>query len=157
MFLSKEDAEKQRQLEKLIDWEVSKQLTWAVVFLTTILGLASVLGTGLLKNFVDFSDFPSIMISYVKIPLVVIYFTLLIFCFDISFYRLVCSLSICRNFIEMLPSDFQKKQIIEKAMFGWFYKIFVKKKCKNEFAIRGEILWPLVIIGDILFVLALFF
>jgi hypothetical protein len=147
MWLSREDEEKQRRLEKLIDWEVSKQLTWAVVLLTTILGLVSFLGTGLLKDF---------MVSYVKVPLVVIYFTLVIFGVNISPYRLVCSLSTCREFIEMLPSDFQKKQIKEKAMFTWFYKIFVKEKCKNQFAIRGEVFWLLVILGDVFFLWALF-
>jgi hypothetical protein len=156
MFLSNEDVEKQKRLEKLIDWEVNKQLTWAVVFLTTLIGLVSILGTGLLKNFVVFPCFPLIMNTLAKISLAIIYFALLIFGFDMSFYRLVCSLATCRSFVEMMPSDFQKKRIKEKAMYKGFYKIFVKEKFENEFSIRGEVLWTLAILGDILLVLALF-
>jgi hypothetical protein len=155
MWQSREEAEKQRQLEKLIDWELSKQLTWAVVFLTTILGLMALLTSSLLKQWIDFSKFPLITINLVKTPFVIIFFLLLIFGVDVSFYRLAASLVRLRNWIEKLPSELARQELIEKVVLGWFYGLFVERTDKNHFSMRTWFVLLLIVLADTLLIWAL--
>jgi len=155
MWLSREEEEKQKELEKLIDWELNKQLIWAVVFLTTILGLLVLLARGLLKQWIDFSKFPLITMNLVKTPFVIIFFLLLIFGVDLSFYRLATSLVKLRKWIEMLPSELIRRELIEKAILKWLYEPFVEKTGKNCFSLRTWFVWLLIVLGDLLFIWAL--
>lgn len=155
MWQSKEDEEKQKRLEKLIDWELSKQLTWAVVLLTTILGLLALLASGLLKQWIDFSKFPLITINLVKTPFIIIFLLLLFFGVDMSFYRLATSASISRNLMEMLPSELQRQELIEKAIWKWFYGLFVQRTDKNRFSLRTWLVLLLIVLGDLLLIWAL--
>jgi len=155
MWQSKEDEEKQKRLEKLIDWELNKQLTWAVVFSTTILGLIALLASGLLKQWIDFSKFPLITINLVKTPFIIIFLLLLFFGVDISFYRLVTSVSISRNWMEMLPSELQRQELIEKDILKWFYGLFVERIDKSHFSLRTWLVLLLIVLGDILLIWAL--
>jgi len=155
MWQSKEDEEKQKQLEKLMNWELNKQLTWAVVFLTTILGLMALLASGLLHQWIDFSKFPLITMNLVKTPFVIIFLLLLIFGVDLSFYRLAASLVRLRNLIEMLPSELQRQELTEKAILKWFYGLFVQRIDKNRFSLRTWLVLLLIILGDLLLIWAL--
>jgi len=155
MWQSKEDEEKRKELEKLIDWELSKQLTWAVVFLTTMLGLVALLASSLLRQWIDFSKFPLITMNLVKAPFVMVFFLLLIFGLDLSFYRLATSLARLRNWAGMLPSELIRKELIEKAVLGWFYGLFVERTGENRFSLRTWFVWLLMVLGDILLVWAL--
>jgi len=155
MWQSKEDEEKQKRLEKLMDWELSKQLTWAVVFLTTILGLLALLASGLLKQWIDFSKFPLITMNLVKTPFVIIFLLLLFFGVDLSFYRLATSVSISRNLMEMLPSELQRQELVEKAILKWFYRLFLERTDKNRFSMRTWFVLLLIVLGDILLIWAL--
>jgi len=155
MWQSKEDEEKQKRLEKLIDWELSKQLTWAVVFLTTILGLMALLASGLLHQWIDFSKSPLITMNLVKTPFVIIFFLLLIFGVDLSFYRLAASLARLRNWVEMLSSELMRQELIGKVVLGWFCGLFVERKDKNRFSLRTWFVLLLIVLGDILLIWAL--
>lgn len=156
MWQSEEDKEKQRQLEKLIDWELNKQLTWAVVFLTTILGLVALLASGLLRQWIDFSSFPLITLNLVKTPYVVIFFLLLIFGVDMSFYRLATTAYTLRNLVEMLPSELQRKELKERrTILGWFCEQLIKRTDKNRFSLRTWLVWLLIVLGDMLLIWAL--
>jgi len=155
MWQSREEEEKQRQLEKLIDWELSKQLTWAVVFLTTVLGLLALFASGLLRQWIDSSKSSLIIMNLVKAPFVIIFFLLLIFGVDLSFYRLVASLVRLRNWIEMLPSELARQELIEKVVLGWFYGLFVERTDKNRFSLRKWFVLLLIVLGDTLLVWAL--
>jgi len=155
MWQSREEEEKQRQLEKLIDWELIKQLTWAVVFLTTILGLLALFASGLLRQWIDSSKSSLIIMNLVKAPFVIIFFLLLIFGVDLSFYRLVASLVRLRNWIEMLPSELARQELIEKVVLGWFYGLFVERTDKNRFSLRKWFVLLLIVLGDTLLVWAL--
>lgn len=156
MWESEEEREKQRQLEKLIDWELNKRLTWAVVFLTSILGLVALLASGLLRQWVDFSSFPLITLNLVKAPFVVIFFVLLVFGVDVSFYRLATSAVRMRNYAEWLTRKLYRQELMEKAVFKGFTGLFVEKTEKNTFSLRIWFVCLLVVIGDILFIWALF-
>jgi len=155
MWQSKEEEERQRQLEKLIDWELSKQLTWAVVFLTTILGLLAFFASGLLRQWIDFSESSLITMNLVKAPFVIIFFLLLIFGVDLSFYRLVTSLVRLRNWIEMLPSELARQELIGKVVLRWFYGLFVERTDKNRFSLRTWFVLLLIVLGDTLLIWAL--
>jgi hypothetical protein len=155
MWQSKEDEEKQKRLEKLIDWELNKQLTWAVVFLTTILGLLALFASGLLKKWIDFSKFPLITLNLVKTPFVIIFFLLLIFGVDLSFYRLAASLVKLRNWAEILPSELIRRELIEKAILKRLYEPFVERTDKNCFSLRTWFVWLLIVLGDLLLIWAL--
>lgn len=155
MWQSKEEEEKQRQLEKLIDWELTKQLTWAVVFLTTILGLMALLASRLLEQWINFSKFPMTTINLTKAPFVIIFLLLLIFGVNLSFYRLAASLVNLRNYTERLTSKLYHQELIEKAILKWFYGWFVKKKDKKDFSLRTELVLPTIFFVDFLLVLAL--
>ena len=155
MWLSREEEEKQKRLEKLMDWELSKQLTWAVVFLTTMLGLMALLASSLLRQWIDFSKFPLITMNLVKAPFVIIFFLLLIFGADLSFYRLATSLVRLRNWVEMLPSELARKELIGKAVLGWFYGLFVERTSENRFSLRTWFIGLLLLLGDLLLIWAL--
>jgi len=156
MWQSKEEEEKQKKLEKLIDWELSKQLIWAVAFLTTTLGLMALLASNLLKQWIDFSKFPLITINFAKFPFVIIFFLLLVFGVDLSFYRLATSLERLRNWVEMLPSELQRQALKEKVVLRRFYELFLERNDKNRFSIRTWLVWLLIVLGDLLLIWALF-
>jgi hypothetical protein len=40
----------QQRIEKLVDWELRKQLSWAAAFFSSIFGLVSLLSSSLLKT-----------------------------------------------------------------------------------------------------------
>jgi len=155
MWQSREDEEKQRKLEKLIDWELNKQLTWAVVLLSTILGLMSLYASGLLRQWIDFSKFPLITINLVKAPFVTIFSLLLIFGVDVSFYGLATSLVRLRNWEEMLP-EFGRRQSVEKIPLECIYKQFVKRIDEKRFSLRIWFVLLLIVLGDMLLIWALF-
>jgi len=155
MWQSKEDEEKQKRLEKLIDWELSKQLTWAVVFLTTILGLLALLASGLLHQWIDFSEFPLITMNLVKAPVVIIFFLLLICGVNLSFYRLATSLVRLRNWVETLPSELMRQELIGKVVLGWFCGLFVERTDMNRFSLRTWFVLLLIVLGDTLLIWAL--
>lgn len=154
MWLSREEEEKQKELEKLIDWELNRQLTWAVVFLTTLLGLLALLGTGLLKQWIVFNC-PLICIDYYKAPLVAIFFILLLFGVDLGFYRLADTTVTLRNFVEGLPNKRMREELLKKTILGGLYNLFLKRTDKNRFSLRTEFVWLLIVLGDILFIWAL--
>jgi len=155
MWRSREDEERQRELERLIGWELSKQLTWAVVLLTTTLGLFALLASGLLGHWITFSKFPLITINLAKGPFVIIFLLLLIFGVNMSFYRLATSLERLQNWIKMLPSKLYQQELIEKVVLGWFYNLFVERKDKDRFSLRTWFVWLLIILGDLLLIWAL--
>jgi len=155
MWQSKEDEEKQKRLEKLIDWELNKQLTWAVVFLTTILGLMVLFASDLLHQWIDFSKFPLVTINLVKTPFVIIFLLLLIFGVNLSFYRLAMSVVRLRKWEEMLPSELARQELIEKDILKWFYGLFVQRTDKNRFSLRTWLVLLLIVLGDILLIWAL--
>jgi len=155
MWQSREEEEKQKRLEKLIDWELSKQLTWAVVFLTSALGLMALFASGLLKQWIDFSEFPLITMNLVKTPFVIIFLLLLFFGVDLSFYRLATSLVRLGNWTEMLPSELARQELIEKAILKGFYGLFVERTDKNRFSLRTWFVWLLIVLGDTLLIWAL--
>lgn len=155
MWQSKEEEEKQKKLEKLIDWELNKQLTWGVVFLTTILGLMALLAGSLLKQWIDLSKFPLITMNLVKAPFVIIFFLLLIFGVDLSFYRLATSLERLRNWEQMLPNEFERQQLLENVPLECLYKLFVERTERNSFSLRTWFVLLLIVLGDILLIWAL--
>jgi hypothetical protein len=155
MWQTRDEEERQKRLEKLIDWELSKQLTWAVVFLTTILGLLALFASGLLHQWIVFSRFYLVTVNLVKAPFVVIFFLLLVFGVDLSFYRLAASLARLRNWIEMLPSELQRRELIEKVVLGWFYGLFVERRGKNRFSLRAWLVWLLIVLVDLVLIWAL--
>jgi len=155
MWHPKEEEEKQRQLEKLIDWELSKQLTWAVVFLTTTLGLIALLASGLLKQWIDFSKLPLISINLAKTPFVIIFFLFLFFGVDLSFYRLATSLVRLLNWTEMLTSELARQELREKVVLRGFYELFVQRTDKNRFSLRTWLVLLLIVLGDLLLIWAL--
>jgi len=155
MWHSKEEEEKQRQLEKLIDWELSKQLTWTVVFLTTILGLIALLASSLLKQWIDFSKFPLISINLAKTPFVIVFFHFLVFGVNLSFYRLATSLVRLRNWTEMLTSELARQELREKVVLREFYELFAQRTDKNRFSLRTWFIGLLILLGDLLLIWAL--
>jgi len=156
MWLSREEEEKQKELEKLIDWELNKQLTWAIVFLTTLIGLLALLGTNLLSHWIDFSEFPLITTNLVKAPFVIIFLLLLVLGVDMSFYRLATTAYSMRNLVEMLPSELQQKELKERRTpLGWFFEQLIKRTDKNCFSLRTEFVWLLIVLGDLLLIWAL--
>jgi len=154
MWQSREEEEKQKELEKLIDWELNRQLTWAVVFLTTLLGLLALLGTGLLKQWIVFK-WPLICINYYKAPLVAIFFILLFFGVDLGFYRLADTAVTLRNFVEDLPSRRMREELLKKTIIGGLYDLFLKRTDKNRFSLKTGFVWMLIVLGDILLIWAL--
>lgn len=154
MWFTREEETRQRELEKLIDWELSKQLTWAVVFLTTTLGLLALLASGFLSRWFVLSRSLLVTFSPAKVPFVVIYLLLMMFGVDLSFYRLATSLAKMRNWTEMLPSKLHYQELIEKAILTWLYRPFVKR-VDNEYSHRTWLVWLLIALGDLLLVWAL--
>jgi len=117
--------------------------------------LLALLGTNLLGHWIDFSRFPLITMNLVKAPFVIIFLLLLILGVDLSFYRLVTSASISRNLMEMLPSELQRQELIEKAIFKCFYGLFVVRTDKNRFCLRTWFVLLLIVLGDALLIWAL--
>ena len=155
MWLSKEEEEKQRQLEKLIDWELNRQLTWAVVFLTTLLGLLALLGTNLFEQWI-ISKLPLISINLLKAPFVAIFFVLLFFGVDMAFYRLADTTVTIRNFVDDLPSERMKTPLLRKTILGELYDLFLKRTSeRNCFSLNKGLVWLLIFMGDTLLLLAL--
>jgi len=136
----------------LIDWELRKQLTWVAVFLATVLGLMSLLGSGLLRGWADYSN--SLSNSVTRAPFTVIYFLLLSFV-DLSFYRLTSSLVRLRNWIERESDDLERQELIEKSDLKWFYGLFVRKIDENQFVLRKWLVGLFLILGDLLLFWAL--
>jgi len=144
MWLSTENKEKQRQIERLIDWELRKQLQWTALFVATVLGLVSLLTGSQLKPF--------------RIPFFLIYI-LLFLASDYGFLRMTLSISIMRNYFEDLPNERMKYELIDKAHMSWLFDIFsIKRKSKNgrthEWHPRRWLIAALIIAGDFILVWA---
>jgi hypothetical protein len=149
MWLSRDEEERQRELEKLIDWEVDKQLTWAVVLLTGFLGLIAISGSKMMNGLLDFSN---LYVSLFKWSVFMVIELMLFSVVDFSFWRLASSLAFSRNIIENLPSELQKHWLIDKALFKWFYGIFVKQIGKHEFSVNSVRVLLMIIVGDLILV-----
>lgn len=115
-----EDEKEKGELEKLIDWEQNKQLTWAVVLLTATLGLAGLLVI----------DSPS---TYTRVFVITLGLTLMGI-LDMSFYRLASSLVNLRRYIERIGkisklyhNELENNAIL-KGLYGWFVDTSVKYK-----------------------------
>lgn len=143
---------KQKDLEKLIDWDLRKQLTWAAILLSSILGLVSLLVSNKLNQWINLSQLPQIDVDFNKIPLLIIFAVLLIFGVDLSFYRLSTSLIIIRNWQEMLSSSLLHEELIDRAILQKLYKLFAKRTDENHFCIRSWFVGLLIIIGDSLLI-----
>jgi hypothetical protein len=149
------EEERQRQVEKLLDWELNKQLTWAVVFLSTIVGLIAILGSNLLaKSFVAFI-YPLLTIDLRKIPFVIIYFAPLSFS-DIGFYRILLSLANMGEIVASLPSELQSRQL-KRHSIALLCRTFVRQIDEKKFCVKMWLFALLTAIGDLLFVLAFIF
>ena len=118
--LPEDKKEEKNDLEKLIDWEQNKQLTWAVVLLTSVLGLA---GLFVVNQF-----------SIGKEVVAVILSVALMFLVNLSFYRLASSLVLLRHHIERIGqiSDLYKQELIDNAMFKGLYGWFVDAVDKDN-------------------------
>jgi hypothetical protein len=145
MWQSIEDKEKQRQVEKLVDWELRKQLWWTAIFVTTILGLISLHISEIFRQF--FLFFSPIFIS-------------LFLAANYSFFRIAYSVSVMRNHFESLPSGWMKYQLVDKAQMSKLFDFFSEKKRvgksdKYEWHPRMSHILISVIIGWIVLLLPL--
>jgi hypothetical protein len=147
MWLSRDEEERQRELEKLIDWEVDKQLAWLVVLLTGFLGLIAISGSKLVSGLLDFSN---LQVSLFKWSVFIVVELILFSAVDFSFWRLANSLAFSRNLTENLPSALQKHWLINKAMFKRFYGIFVKQIGEHEFSVNRASTVLVIIFGDLI-------
>jgi hypothetical protein len=154
MPLSEDEEERQRELEKLIDWEVAKQLNWSVVLLTGFLGLIAISGSKLMSGLLDFSN---LYISLFKLSVFIVIVLMLFLVVNFSFWRLATSLAVSRNLIENLPSELQKHWLVDKAIFKRFYGIFVKQIGEHEFSVNGVSAFLVIIVGDFIMVCAILF
>ena len=148
MWLSREEKEKQRQAEKLIDWELRKQLQWTALFVTTVLGLVSLLASNLIKE--------------IWTPFLPIY-VLLFLATDYAFLRMATSISVMRNYFESLPSGRMKFELIDAAQMSKLFDIFStkrrssRKNNKLEWYPRMLSIGISIIAGDVLLLIPLFF
>jgi hypothetical protein len=131
MTLSKEQKERKNDLEKLIDWEQNKQLTWAVVLLTATLGLAGILVIDSLS-------------TSTRVFVIVLGLTLMSV-LDFSFYRLATSLVNLRRYVERIGkiSELYKEELVTKAIFKSLYGWFVDTADKDK---PRLITWRVVLI-----------
>lgn len=129
--LSKEQKERKNDLEKLIDWEQNKQLTWAVVLLTATLGLAELLVI----------DSPSTSTRFFVVVLGLTLMAVL----NMSFYRLATSLVNLRRHIEQIGkiSALYKEELVANAIFKGLYGWFVDTADKDK---PRLITWRLVLL-----------
>lgn len=156
MWQTREEEARQNELEKLIDWELKRQLTWSVVLLTTTLGLLILLASGILKQWVSVSRTLLVTINLVKTPLVIIFVLLLLGGVDLSFFRLANSLVNLRNYVIRIPSELHRQEFTEKAVLTWLYELFTERTEMNRFSLRAWLVWLLILIADLLLVWALF-
>lgn len=155
MWQSKEEEEKQRQLEKLIDWETSKMLSWVVLVLTFLLGAIQLLGSRLVKSS-EVLSFKSTFLTietHANLPFVVIY-GLMIIGLDLSFYRLTATFVRLHDWYGMLP-EFMRKPLVEEYPLKLFFQIFETKTAEKRLSLRLERVLLLIILGDLLLIWAL--
>jgi hypothetical protein len=129
--LPEDKKEKKNDLEKLIDWEQNKQLTWAVVLLTAALGLGGL--------------FVGNSFSMGKEAFVIILSLVLMLVLDLSFYRLVTSLVFLRKYIEWIGqiSDLFNQELVKNAVFSRLYGWFVETAGKDDFHLKK---WRVILI-----------
>jgi hypothetical protein len=136
-----ESLERQ-QIEKLIDWELNKQLTWAVVFLTTILGWMGI-----------------ITVNFTKTPFTIIFSVLLLSGLDFSFYRIIGSLVTLRDYHERFHllqngGGYYYDELVRKREGEFFFriinKIFLIER-ENQFHMNNKNFIVAVILIDLLF------
>ena len=153
MWYTRDDEDKQRELEKLIDWELSQQLIWALVFVAAALGLLVLFASGFLSKW--YVLYSSLLVKFdpVKVPFVVIYLALMLFGVDVSFYNLAASLARMRNWVERLPSKLHHQELVDKGVLTWFW-LFVKR-VNGEYSHRTWLIWLLIVLGDLLLIWAL--
>jgi len=129
--MSEKEKEK-GELEKLIDWEQNKQLTWAVVLLTATLGLAELL------VIVSPSTNTRFFVITLGLPLIVV--------LDVSFYRLATSLVNLRRYIERIGqiSELYEEELVTNAILKRLYGGFVDTAVKYK---PRLIKWRVVLIA----------
>lgn len=152
MWQSREGEEKQKKLEKLIDWELRRQLTWVALLLTTFLGLMQLLVRLELWR-IDLSKFPLICINVVKPPFVILFF-LLLSGVDISFYKLATTLERVRNWELRIPNDFMQQELKNYPFRKLYEHIFLIRTCENRMTLRKWLVYLLIIILDIVLIWA---
>jgi hypothetical protein len=141
MTLLNNDQELKTQIEKLIDWELNKQLTWAVVFLTTILGLLGI-----------------ITVNFTKAPFIIIFSVLLLSGADFSFYRIIGSHVTLRNYHERFEplqnARVYYDELVRARRGDWFFRIingiFLIER-ENHFHMNRYTISLAVILMDLLF------
>jgi hypothetical protein len=144
MTLPNNDEELKTQIEKLIDWELNKQLTWAVVFLTTILGI--------------------ITVNFTKAPFIIIFF-LLLSGVDFSFYRIIGCHVALRNYHERFEplqnARVYYDELVRERRDDWFFRIInrifliERENQFHRFHRNNRAVLLAVILIDLLFIWAL--
>lgn len=138
MALSEVEKERKNDLEKLIDWEQNKQLTWAVVLLTSTLGLA---GLFVGNSFAMNDTLIFVLLLALTLMLVL----------DISFYRLVTSLAILGTYVEWIGvlSPLIRQELVTNVLFRRLYAWFVYRADENErFPIRRLRIGLVIVLAD---------
>jgi hypothetical protein len=156
MWLTREDEELQKNLEKLVDWELSKQLAWVAVFVATTLGVITLI-VAIPKAFLGegsivVASFPLITVNLSKIGFALI-LVILLFAVDFSFYRIACTHVNIKGWIERLPNDFKKRELLNKGAPKIFYDIFTVKTGDKSFPLNRWVVFLLVMFGDLLLIL----
>jgi len=159
LLSSEEEKEKQQKYEKLIDWEVNKQLTWFILFLTLFLGLIQLLGLPFwnLSKTVELAlPFFTIRTS-AQFPFILIY-ALLVAGLDVSIYRLGTTFERIRRWELQLRAlnTVMKAELSDKAYpLRLFYGIFLNRLCENEVTLRKWLVALIIIFFDVLLALML--
>jgi len=147
MWQSKEEEEKQRQLERLIDWELNKQLTWVVFSLTFFLGLTQVLPFLKLTATRELTTPIFSLKANVNLPFFIIYL-LLIAGLDVSIFRLATTLERIRNWELRIPCDFMQKELRSYPL-KQLYDIFLIRICENRMVLRKWLVLLLIFSLDL--------
>ena len=133
----------EEQFEKLIDWELNKQLYWAVLFITANLGLLGLLETSPVKDWI-----------------IVISIFIIIGIIPICLYRLADTVVKIRHFEERLRelSNLYKEELnVEQAHpLKLLYELVAKKTDKTDFSLRKRAVLPIIVAVSTLWLLLLF-
>jgi hypothetical protein len=141
--------------QKLIDWELRRQLSLVVLVLTFLSVAMALLGNGLVKS----KGFLYLEVATPKICMNVTFslvYGLMAVGLDIVFYRLTSSLARMREYESRLPEEMTKwvqDRNPLNPLIGWFLKVKTDKK-PNAFSLRKERVWLLIILGDVVLLFA---
>jgi len=156
MWQSEGEKEKQKKLEKLIDWEISKQLTWVVLSLTFFLGLMGVLPFLKLSGTKEFTTPIFFLKVSANAPFIITYL-LLIVGLDVSIYRLGTTLERIRNWELRIPSHFMQLEL-RRTPLDLVLRLFLRRTRDNHMNLRRWLVALVILLADILLLIcALFF